>query len=217
MYNTVLFDLDGTLTDPGVGITNSVMYALQKFGITVTDRRELYCFIGPPLTDSFQKYYGFTEEESITALKLYREYFSVTGLYENEIYSGTVKMLETLKTAGKKLVLATSKPEKYAVQILRHFGIDKYFDFVAGATMDETRNKKADVIAWAIERCKINDLDETVMVGDRHQDINGAAQNGIDSIGVLYGYGDTDELSGAGATYIAESTEEVVKIILRGK
>ena len=217
MYNTVLFDLDGTLTDPGVGITNSVMYALQKFGITVTDRSELYCFIGPPLTDSFQKYYGFTEEESITALKLYREYFSVTGLYENEIYSGTVNMLETLKTAGKKLVLATSKPEKYAVQILEHFGIDKYFDFVAGATMDETRNKKADVIAWAIERCKITDLDETVMVGDRHQDINGAAQNGIDSIGVLYGYGDTDELSGAGATYIAESTEEVVNIILRGK
>lgn len=214
MYNTVLFDLDGTLTDPGVGITNSVMYALQKFGITVTDRSELYCFIGPPLTDSFEKYYGFSKEQSLRALELYREYFSVTGLYENEIYSGTVDMLEQLKAAGKKLILATSKPEKYAAEIIRYFKIDGYFDFVAGATMDEKRNKKADVIAWAVESCGIKDLDTTVMVGDRNQDINGAKENGIDSVGVLYGYGDIEELTCAGATHIAKTTEDVVSIIL---
>ncbi len=214
MYNTVLFDLDGTLTDPVIGITNSVMYALEKFGIKVNDRRELYCFIGPPLTDSFERYYGLSKEDSLDALKYYREYFSVTGLYENEIYSGTVKMLETLKSEGKRLILATSKPEKYAIEILKHFKIYGYFDFIAGATMDEKRNKKGDVIAWAVKNADI-DIKTAVMVGDRNQDINGAKENGIDSIGVLYGYGDVDELTGAGATHIAADTEEVTKIVLR--
>lgn len=216
MYNTVLFDLDGTLTDPGIGITNSVMYALNKFGITVADRSELYCFIGPPLVDSFEKYYGFSKEQSLEALRLYREYFSVKGIYENELYSDTQKMLQTLKDAGKKLVLATSKPEEYAVEILRHFKIYDYFDFAAGATMDEKRNKKADVIAWAITQCGINDLSATVMVGDRCQDISGAAKNGIVSIGVLYGYGDMDELVTAGAVYIAENADDVTDIVLSG-
>ena len=140
MYKYILFDLDGTLTDPGLGITNAVMHALKKFNIEVPDRSELYKFIGPPLLESFQKYYGMSEEESQMALQYYREYFKPYGLYENTVYDGIEELLVTLKAQGKKLILATSKPEPFAVEILRHFGLDKYFDFVAGATMDEKRS-----------------------------------------------------------------------------
>lgn len=214
MYNTVLFDLDGTLTDPGVGITNSVAYALGKWNIEVSSREELYCFIGPPLTDSFERYYGFSKEQALLALKYYREYFSDKGIYENEIYSGIKDMLSVLKEKGKRVVLATSKPEKYAVEILKYFGITDYFDFIAGATMDETRNKKADVIAYALKNAEINDLKTAVMIGDREQDITGAVCNGLDSIGVLYGYGSREELEHAGATYKAQTVDDILKIVL---
>ena len=213
MYQTFLFDLDGTLTDPGIGITNSVAYALQKFDIHIEDRTLLYPFIGPPLSESYAKYYGFSQEQSMKAIEYYREYFRPKGIYENEIYDGVREMLTMLKNAGKTIVLATSKPEEFAKEILRYFEIDKYFDFVAGASMDETRNKKVEVIAYALKNCETKDLSQIVMVGDREYDILGAKQMGIDSIGVLYGYGSCQELENAGATYIAESVEDIIALL----
>ena len=213
MYDIILFDLDGTLTDPGIGITNSVAHALAHWNIEVSDRAELYKFIGPPLSDSFMRYYGFSEEDAIHAIAVYREYFSVKGLYENEVYPGIPELLESLKAQSKTVVLATSKPEKFAVEILRHFGLYNYFDIIAGASMDESRNKKADVIAYAISQMKNPDLSRMIMIGDREHDILGAKQIGIDSIGVLYGYGDRAEHEKAGATYIAEKVEDILPFL----
>lgn len=208
MYNVILFDLDGTLTDPGLGITNSVAYALKHYGIEVEDRKSLYPFIGPPLNDSFMKYYGFSPEKAMEAIFVYREYFRDKGLYENEVYEGVRELLSKIKSSGRKIVLATSKPEEFAVRILEHFDLIKYFDVVAGASMDEKRNKKGDVIAYAMEKGNFT-REGTVMVGDREHDIFGAKENGLDSIGVLYGYGDRDELEKAGADFIAESVEDI--------
>ncbi len=212
MYNTVLFDLDGTLTDPGQGITNSVAYALKKFGTDVEDKRELYKFIGPPLHDSFRKYYGFSDKEAETAIVYYREYFRDTGIFENEVYVGIENLLEKIKASGRKIILATSKPEEFAVRILVHFGLDKYFDCMAGATMDSSRSRKGDVIAYALKESGCN-AENAVMVGDRLHDILGAKENGLDSIGVLFGYGDREELENAGADYIAETVEDILKFI----
>lgn len=214
MYQYILFDLDGTLTDPGIGITNSVMYALKKFQIEVEDRTTLFKFIGPPLKASFEKYYGFSKEESELALQYYREYFRPKGLYENQVYKGVRELLTDLKSRNKTLILATSKPEEFAIEILRHFDLYKYFDFVAGATMDSSRVKKEDVILYALQSYGVSDLSSAIMIGDREHDILGAKQVGLDSIGVLYGYGDYEELKGAGATYIAEDTNDILKIIL---
>lgn len=213
MYQYILFDLDGTLTDPGLGITNSVMYALKKFGIDIPDRAALYKFIGPPLQESFEKYYGFSNEKSELAIQYYREYFKVSGLYENEVYDGIEELLKNLKAQNKSVILATSKPEVFAVEILKHFQLDKYFDFIAGATMDETRVKKADVISYALDSCKISDLSAAIMIGDREHDILGAKQIGLDSIGVLFGYGSREELEAAGATYIASNVADILKYI----
>ena len=213
MYQYIFFDLDGTLTDPGIGITNSVAYALKKWNIEAADRSELYCFIGPPLVDSFMKYYGFSEEDANRAVEYYREYFSVKGLYENTIFDGTAKLLADLKAAGKKIVLATSKPQHFAEIILKHFDIDQYFDVVAGATMDGTRSKKTDVILYALAQCQIEDKAQVIMVGDREHDIKGANNAGLDSIGVLCGYGDREELETAGATFIVENIEDVWELV----
>ena len=212
MYNTVLFDLDGTLTNPGQGITNSVAYALKKFGIEVEDRQELYKFIGPPLYESFMKYYGFSQEKAETAVSFFREYFRDTGIFENEVYGGVTDLLDEIKNSGRKIILATSKPEEFAKRVLSHFGLDKYFDFVAGATMDSSRVEKSDVIAYAIKESGCTG-ENAVMIGDRLHDILGAKENGLDSIGVLFGYGSREELEEAGADYIAETVEEIIKFI----
>lgn len=213
MYQYIFFDLDGTLTDPGIGITNSVMYALKKWNIEVADRSELYKFIGPPLVDSFEKYYGFSKEEAEQAVVYYREYFREKGLYENTIYDGSEKLLSDLKASGKKVVLATSKPQEFAEIILKHFQIDRYFDVVASATMDGTRSKKTDVILYALAACGIEDKSQVVMVGDREHDIIGAKNAGLDSIGVLCGYGDREELETAGATHVVEKIEDVWEFV----
>ena len=213
MYKTVLFDLDGTLTDPGLGITNSVMYALDKFHIKVEDRATLYKFIGPPLKDSYKKYYHLSDDETDRAVSYYREYFSDKGMFENKLYDGIVDVLKQIKDSGRKVVLATSKPEKFAIEILKHFGIYEFFDFTACATMDEIRSSKVDVIAYALEAGKITDLQSAVMIGDREYDIFGAKEFGLSSIGVLYGYGSREELQNAGATYLAESVEDILKFL----
>ncbi len=212
MYNTILFDLDGTLTDPGEGITNSIAYALKKYGIEVSDKKSLYKFIGPPLKDSFMKYYCFSEEKAIEAIGYYREYFREKGLFENEVYAGVEELLIKIKESGKKIVLATSKPEEFSVKILEHFNLIKYFDVVAGASMDEKRNKKGDVIRYAMEKGGFT-ADNAVMIGDREHDIFGAKENSMDSIGVLYGYGSKEELTSAGARNIAENVEDIYGLL----
>lgn len=213
MYDIILFDLDGTLTDPGEGITNSVAYALGKFGIEIKDKRELYKFIGPPLVDSFMKYYGFDEDKALQAVEFYREYFRDTGIFENKVYEGVENMLKTLCGGGKRLVLATSKPEVFAVRILEHFDLKKYFTVVAGASMDSSRSKKGDVIAYALTMCGDIDKSYAIMVGDREHDIIGAEQNLLKSVGVLYGYGSEEELKIAGADYIVSSPEDIISLV----
>ena len=214
MYHTILFDLDGTLTDPGVGITSSVAYALQHYGITVSDRSELYRFIGPPLQDAFQEYYGFSKEQADEAVLFYRERFRSIGIFENEIYPGIDEMLRDLKKAGKTLLLATSKPEEFANTILKHFHIDSYFSCVTGSTFDGKRAKKAEVIEEVFARCGITDKSGVVMVGDREHDIHGANATGLDSIGILYGYGCREEHEAAGATHIVETVEALRTLLL---
>lgn len=209
MYQYVLFDLDGTLTDPGLGITNSVMVALRKFDINVTDRTQLYPFIGPPLRDSFRTYYGFSDEQCERAVRYYREYFKKSGMYENEVYDGIFELLTRLKASERSLVVATSKPEVFALEILRHFDLYRYFDFVAGATLNDVRNQKAYIIKYALETLNITEKTSAIMIGDRKHDIIGARETGLDSIGVLYGYGTYDELKNAGATYIANTTADI--------
>ncbi|MCB4952029.1 HAD family hydrolase [Streptococcus mutans] len=209
MYQTILFDLDGTLTNPALGITNSLAYALEKFNIEVTDKKELYRFIGPPLQDSFENFYHFSKEDSLKAVDFYRDYFRHKGLYENEVYQGIPDLLERLKAQGKKLLVATSKPEEFARQILKHFELFDYFDLVAGASMDGSRRLKGDVIAYALTSAQVSDLSATIMIGDREHDIIGAKKNGLDAIGVPYGFGNREELKKAGATYIATNVEEL--------
>ncbi len=212
-YDYILFDLDGTLTDPGLGITNSVMHALKKYGIEVEDRTSLYKFIGPPLIDSFEKYYGFSHEEAVRAVDYYREYYKDKGIFENRVYDGIENLLDEIYKSGRKIILATSKPEPFAREILKHFGLDSYFLFAAGSTMDETRTDKAEVIDYALSECGITEKTAVVMVGDREHDIIGANKNGIDSIGVLFGYGSREELESAGATFIAETVEDIIKFV----
>ena len=215
MYDIILFDLDGTLTDPGIGITNSVAHALAHWNIEVSDRAELYKFIGPPLSDSFMRYYGFSEEDAIQAIAVYREYFSVKGLYENEVYPGIPELLESLKAQGKTVVLATSKPEKFAARIIDHFGWSEHFTLVCGATMDSSRSKKGDVIAYTLKQLGITDADKSsvLMIGDRHHDIDGAHENGLVAVGVLYGYGDREEHEKAGAEFVVAAVQELKELL----
>ena len=211
----ILFDLDGTLTDPGMGITNSVMHALTHFGITVTDRSDLYRFIGPPLMDSFMEYCGLTEEQAVEAVRVYREYFADKGWAENAVYSGIEALLADLVAAGKMLLVATSKPQIFAERILIHFGLDKYFTHICGVALQAPRGySKADVIRDALDRAGVSDASAAVMVGDRHHDIDGAKAVGMESIGVLYGYGDRTEHEAAGADAIAESVATLKAMLL---
>lgn len=214
-YPYILFDLDGTLTDPMVGITRSVQYALRSYGIEEPDLEKLCPFIGPPLKDSFMKFYGFPEDQAREAIDRYREYFSVTGLFENKEYPGIHEMLQTLKDQGAVLLVATSKPEVFAKQILEHFHMDHYFTFIGGADMGETRVKKGDVIRYVLEENHISDVTKAVMVGDREHDIIGAKENNLDSIGVLYGYGNLEEHQKAGADAVAATVEELTELLLR--
>ena len=215
MGKYAFFDLDGTITNPGVGITSAVSYALNKYGIKVADRTTLYPFIGPPLIDSFMKYYDFSLEQSREAVTFYREYYSVTGLFENDIYDGVEDMLQELKKSGVFICLATSKPEEFAVRILEHYNLAKYFNLICGAAMDETRTKKAEVIRYAIDKIDTlnnapTDKSEIIMIGDREHDILGAKEVGLKSMGVLYGYGSNEELKAAGADIIVSSPLEVL-------
>lgn len=210
----ILFDLDGTLTDSFEGITKSVQYALLHYDIKVDDLEELRKFIGPPLIDSFKAFYNFNEEESKKVVEKYRERFSKTGIFENRVYDGIYELLEKLKAENKILIVATSKPKIFADRIIKHFNLDKYFDDVCGSNLDGTLNDKSEVIAFAIKNNKIKNLEQVIMIGDRKHDIIGAKQNGIESVGVLYGYGSLEELTNEHADYIANDVLELGKILL---
>lgn len=213
MFKYILFDLDGTLTDAAPGITNSVKYALSKFGIDETDRNKLRKFLGPPLISSFAEFYGFSNEKAQKAVEYYREYFVPNGIFENEVYSGIPELLQKLKANGKTLIIATSKPEPFAKKIAHHFGLDGYFAMIAGSNTDNTRCKKAQVIEYALETLGVTDREHAVMIGDREHDIIGAKETGLKSIGVLYGYASPGELETAGADFIAGTPQEIFDII----
>ncbi|MBE6948296.1 MAG: HAD family hydrolase [Ruminococcaceae bacterium] len=212
-YNTILFDLDGTLTNPALGITNSIIYTLNHYGITPPAREELYKFIGPPLADSFKMFYNFPDDKAREAVDVYREYFGVNGLFENEVYDGIGEMLDKLNAAGYKLGVATSKPDVFSQQILEHFGLMDKFVFLSGNTIEETRPTKIQVIEYALENMNA-DPASTIMVGDRKFDILGAKHFGICPVGVLYGFGDREELETAGAEYICETVADLEKLLL---
>ncbi len=205
----VLFDLDGTLTDPAEGITNALMHAQRRLGMAVSPREDLYVFIGPPLIETFMSEWGLTRAESEQALVYYREHFSTKGLFENVPYEGIGQALAELKGAGLRLFVATSKPEPLSLRILEHFDLLPYFEAVAGSTMDEQRTKKGEVIAYALQTFHL-DPAETVMVGDRKHDVIGARENGLPCLGVLYGYGSREELTAAGAAALVADVGELV-------
>lgn len=201
----IMFDLDGTLTDPGEGITNSLAYAIGKAGFPVPSKDGLKKYIGPPLIPSFMEDFGVDEAFSRRMLDFYREYYEPHGIFENEVYSGIPEMLADLQRKGATLIVATSKPEPYAAEIIKHFGLAEYFSAVCGNTMDERRTTKTDIIAYVKECFPKICGDNAVMVGDRRYDIEGAAANGIDAVGVLYGYGSEAEFRGA--AFVADSVE----------
>ena len=210
----VLFDLDGTLTDPALGITNCVIYALEKFGIHPSAREELHPYIGPPLVYSFTQFHGLSEEDAIRAVAYYRERFSVDGWRENSVFDGIHELLCSLQEKGVKLILATSKPEVFALRILEHFDLAKYFIFAAGSTLDGQRPEKADVIAYIQEKYPHIRCENTLMVGDRCYDVLGAHCQGLQAVGVLFGYGDRKEMEQAGADYIVENVSELQQLLL---
>lgn len=214
-WGVILFDLDGTITDPKEGITKSVAYALRCFGIQVENPDTLTHFIGPPLCESFANCYGMDAEMSMLALSKYRERYSTIGWKENVPYPGIASFLKCLKESGKRMVIATSKAQEYAVEILKYFGLDIYFEHICGTPMDDPSQTKADVIRLALQRLRITDLSRVVMVGDRLHDIVGAHEVGIQAIGVMYGYGDKKELEDHDADYIVDSISDLSRLILK--
>lgn len=215
MYEYILFDLDGTLTDPKEGITKSVQYALASVDINEPDLDKLEPFIGPPLHESFMDFYGFDRETAMKLVEKYRERFNVTGIFENKIYPGIADMLKVLKEAGCKLSIASSKPTVLVERILEHFAIRKYFDCVVGSNLDGTRTKKEEVVEEALFQLACV-KERTVMVGDRKFDIEGARAFGLMGVGVSFGYAQGNELEEAGADYIVDSVEELQNLLLLG-
>jgi phosphoglycolate phosphatase len=214
-YDIILFDLDGTLTDPKIGITKSIQYALAKLGIGEEDQGKLVAFIGPPLLESFKKFYSFDDSRARQAVDYYREYFSDKGIFENNVYHGIPELLQQLYDKKRKLILATSKPTIYSERILEHFDLYKYFHFIVGSNFDLTLTSKIEIIKKILLRLTGYQENQVVMVGDRKEDVIGAQQNSLDSIAVTYGYGSTEELKKVNPTYIIGSVEEL-KLLMHG-
>lgn len=212
-FKYIFFDLDGTLTNPAEGITNSVAHALKYYGISVSDKTQLYKFIGPPLAQSFSEFYGFSPDRAKEAVDKYREYFADTGIFENKVYDYIPEVLSKLKKASFSLAMATSKPEVFAKRIADKFELTQYFDFIGGSLLDNSRTDKGEVIEYVLSSLKA-DREKTIMVGDRSHDILGAKKCSVKSIGVLYGFGNREELEKAGADYIAETPTQLGDLLL---
>lgn len=213
MYNTILFDLDGTLSDSAEGIINCVQHALGHMGIEAP-REELYCFVGPPLKQMFMQKFGMDAETAGRAQSLYRERFSSVGIMENRMYDGIDEMLRELRAAGARLAVATSKPTVFSTRIVESYGIMPYFDAVLGSEFDGRRHSKAEVIRDVLGMLGVSDLSGVVMVGDRSYDVEGAAECGIDCIGVYYGYAEPGELEAAGAVKTVGTVRELGEYLL---
>lgn len=217
-YSDILLDLDGTLTNPKEGITKSFAYALEHYGIQTENLDTLCKVIGPPLLQSFKEFYGFPEAQAVEACAWYRKRYGEKGWAENQVYEGIREALEKLSGAGLRLILATSKPERYAVRIMEHFDLAKYFAALCGADdYAKNRSTKEEVIRYALEQNKIMDIREVIMVGDRKHDVLGAAAVGIETVGVLYGFGDEAELSAAGAVHLVQTPQELAEYLLGDK
>ena len=208
MKKTIFFDLDGTLTDSGEGIINCAIYALEHYNLPIPSREELRVFVGPPLTDTFTKF-GVAPEDAVDAVEKYRERFIPIGMYENKLYQGIPELLETLRSEGHILCIATSKPESMAREILRYFDISKYFHYICGATLDHSRDTKEQVISYLISQC--DSEYPWVMVGDTAFDVIGAKAHNIPAIGVAWGYGLVEEMRNAGAMAIVYDTNELLE------
>ena len=212
-YKTIFFDLDGTITDSAPGIMNSIKYALEKNHLPMLSEEQLRSFIGPPLRGQFCKVCGLADEESARMVEDYREYYRDKGIFENNVYDGVIEMLEKLRKKGFRLAIATSKPEKYAKIIIDHFHLTKYFACVAGMEMDGGRGTKAQVITYALEKNDITDKSKVLMIGDREHDVVGAHENGLDCLGILYGFGSRKEFEEAGANYIRGNVEDILQFV----
>ena len=211
MKQYLLFDLDGTLTDPMVGITSSVQYALEKFGIHVKYLKDLIPFIGPPLDDSFQEFYGFSKEDAGKAVEYYRERYSTTGIFENRPYPGVEKMLQELRRKKYLLAVASSKPEYYVKQILDYFNLTEYFDEIVGSEMNGARTNKTEVIEETLKRLGLDHhREQVIMVGDKEHDVLGARKAGLDCVAVSYGYGTEEELAASQPLQTVASAEEIL-------
>lgn len=218
MKRYLLFDLDGTLTDPKEGITTCVQYALKAFGIWEPDLDKLEPFIGPPLTDSFMEFYHMDRAQAQAAVEKYRERFRDIGIFENKVYKGIPGMLKDLKRKGFILAVASSKPTVFVNRILEHFGIADYFQVVVGSELDGARVEKTEVIREALRQLfpgKPVDKDQVRMIGDRRFDVEGAHSQGVESVAVSYGYGSLEELKEARADYIVRSVKELHRFLLR--
>lgn len=214
-FDCILFDLDGTLTDSGEGIMNAARYALTKMGAPIPPEAVLRTFVGPPLTEAFRNHCGMNEEQCAETIRIYREYYADRGLFENRVYDGIPQMLSDLAGRGEKLVLATSKPEHFARQIMEHFHLDSYFAYIGGALTDGKRKEKAEVIEYVL-RTTGADPARCLMIGDRRYDAEGAAAFGIPTVGVTWGYGTEEELINAGVRYIARTPGEIGEIVAHG-
>ncbi len=212
-YDIVAFDLDGTLTNPERGLIASFKYAHEKMGIEYGSLDSLKRFIGPPLYEEWQSCYGISADESSRMLLIFREFYEVYGWWDNEVYKGIPELLASLKSNGKRLAVATSKPEHFAKKILKKFGIADYFDFVGGAASDKSRDKKIEVLEYVLENLGNPNRKSVILVGDRRYDAEGARLAGIDSLGVSYGHGSRDELDASGFTFLADTPEQVLKLL----
>lgn len=215
MKNYFFFDLDGTICDTGEGVLNAVIYALEHFDIHVNDKSSLGGFMGPPLSFSFKKYYGFTDEQASEAVKIYREYYNEKGVTEFTPYDGMRELFEKLKNNGKKLFVATSKPIYYANKVLDKCDFSKYFDGIYGSEFDGTRATKIEVLKYAVEKSGIEDMTEGVMIGDREYDIIGAKTVGLTSVGILFGYGSREEFEACGADHILDRPSDIYDVFVK--
>ena len=213
MIEHIFFDLDGTVVNSQEGVINSVVYSLKKLGKQVLSKEILKKFIGPPLVDSYMNYCGLDRETALKAIEVYRENYREKGLFEYSLYDGVVELIGLFKAEGKKVYIATSKPEIFALKILSDAGIDAMFDGIFGATLDSSRVKKADVLSYAISSICIEDISKTILIGDTVFDVFGAKEKGIKSLAVTYGYETKEALVSSNPDYIVDSPLEILKVI----
>ena len=213
-FDCIAFDLDGTLSDPSVGLVTGFCYGLSRMGVDYGAKESLRRFIGPPLFEAWCSEFGFTREECDRAIALFREYYTVYGWRENTVYAGIYELLDRLLQAGKTLVVATSKPEEQARKIIRLFGMDKYFAYVGGAVSHHERATKAEVLKYSLESAGVKDFSRVILVGDRSFDALGACALGIPALGVLWGHGSKEELSSAGFEKTVSTPKEAEDFLL---